>query len=185
MKKLITATLVCLTLLTASKTFAQPTPNISDTAKRPPLASPRDSIVTTTQGGVTITMTYGSPAIKGRTIGKNLDPMEDSVWRAGANEATTFEISKDAMIQGKKLPAGKYALFTKKHGDQWTLIFNKEWKTWGAYSYKQNMSKDALQVNVSSPMADDFYHERLKYVIDPNGIVYLFWGHMVVSFTVK
>ena len=185
MKKLIAATLVCFTLLTASQSDAQPTPNISDTAKRPPIASPRDSIVATTTNGITITITYGSPAIKGRTMGKELEPREDSVWRAGANEATTFEISKDAMIQGKKLPAGKYALFTKKHGSQWTIIFNKVWQTWGAYSYKENMSKDALQVMVSQTEADSFFNERLKYVIDPNGIVYLFWGHMVVPFTVK
>jgi hypothetical protein len=33
------------------------------------------------------------------------------VWRAGANEATTFETDKDITVQGKKLPAGKYSFF--------------------------------------------------------------------------
>ena len=185
MKKLIKTAMACFALCAAANTFAQPTPNISDTAKRPPLASPRDSIVATTAKGVTITLTYGSPAIKGRTMGKDLEPREDSVWRAGANEATTFAIDKDVMIQGKKLPAGRYALFAKKHGSEWTFIFNKVWQTWGAYSYKENMAQDALQVKVMQAKDGYFYNERLKYVIDPQGIVYLFWGNTVVDFTVK
>ncbi len=185
MKKLIMTAVTCLALCIALQSYAQPTPNISDTAKRPPLLSPRDSVVTTTSSGVTIKMTYGSPAIKGRTIGKNLDPMEDSVWRAGANEATTFEVDKDVTIEGKKLPAGKYALFTKRHGDSWTIIFNKVWNTWGAYDYKKNMAQDALQVNVTEPKGK-FYNERLKYIIDPDGgVVYLFWGTFLVAFSVK
>ncbi|MEJ7680991.1 MAG: DUF2911 domain-containing protein [Segetibacter sp.] len=183
MKKRIKAVITSIVLLSALQTFSQPTPNISDTAKRAPLASPRDSIATTTADGVTITITYGSPAIKGRTIGKELEPREDSIWRAGANEATTFEVSRDVTIEGKKLPAGKYALFTKKHGNTWTFIFNKTWQTWGAYSYKQNMAQDALQVTVKQMKGS--YNERLKYHIDPLGIVHLYWGNIVVGFTVK
>ena len=179
--------MACVALCTAITAVAQPTPNISDTAKRPPLASPRDSIVGTLMSGATITMTYGSPAIKGRTIGKNLDPYDDTVWRAGANEATTFAVNKDVTIEGKKLPAGRYALFAIKHGNDWTFIFNKMWNTWGAYSYKQNKAQDALQVNVTgSNSGGTYYNERLKYVINPEaGTVFLFWGNLVASFTIK
>ncbi len=183
MKKRLQAVMVSTVLLAALQTFSQPTPNISDTAKRPPLASPRDSIVATTASGITITMTYGSPAIKGRTMGKELEPKEDSIWRAGANEATTFEVSRDVMIEGKKLPAGRYALFTRKHGNTWTFIFNKVWQTWGAYSYRQNMSQDVLQVTAMQMKGS--YNERLKYHIDPLGIVRLYWGNIVTGFTVK
>ncbi len=177
--------MACIALCVAITAVAQPTPNISDTAKRPPIASPRDSIVATTTTGAVITMTYGSPAIKGRTVGKNLDPYDDTLWRAGANEATTFAVNKDVTIGGKKLPAGRYALFAIKHGNDWTFIFNKTWNTWGAYSYKQNKAQDVLQVKATGAAGDGYYNERLKYVIDPNGIVYLFWGNIVTSFTVK
>ncbi len=176
--------MACVALCTAITAVAQPTPNISDTAKRPPIASPRDSIVATTTKGVTITMTYGSPAIKGRTIGKNLDPTEDSVWRAGANEATTFAVDKDVTIEGKKLPAGRYALFAIKHGNEWTFIFNKVWNTWGAYSYKQNMAQDVIKIKVTQMNANT-YNERLKYLVSPEGKVHLFWGTMAVAFTVS
>src|SRR5205085_12150386 len=126
-----------------------------------------------------------SPAVKGRVIGKDLEPREDSVWRAGANEATTFAVNKEVTIEGKKLPAGRYALFTRKHGDEWTLIFNKVWNTWGAYSYKENMAQDALKVKVQQSPSNPnskYYNERLKYVIDPDGgNVFLMWGPAVVT----
>ena len=184
MKKLIVTAITCIALFSASQTFAQPTANISDTAKRAPLASPRDSVVATTSKGITITMTYGSPGIKGRTIGRGLDPTEDSVWRAGANEATTFEVNKDVTIEGKKLSAGKYALFARRHGSNWTFIFNKTWQTWGAYSYKENMAQDALQVTTMQSKGTS-YNERLKYVINSDGKVQLLWGNIDAAFTVK
>ncbi|MCJ7932495.1 MAG: DUF2911 domain-containing protein [Chryseobacterium sp.] len=58
----------------------------------------------------TITIAYSSPSVKGRTIWGGLEAY-DKVWRAGANEATTFETDKDITVQGKKLPAGKYSFF--------------------------------------------------------------------------
>jgi outer membrane protein assembly factor BamB len=63
--------------------------------------------------------------------------MEGKVWRTGANEATTFEVSKAVKVAGKDLAAGKYALFTIVNGDEWTFIFNKTWSQWGAFSYKE------------------------------------------------
>ena len=110
--------------------------------------------------------------------------MEDSIWRAGANEATTFEVSKNVMISGKKLSAGKYALFTKKHGGRWTFIFNKEWRTWGAYSYMENKTKDALQISAMQANGK-MYNERLKFVVSGEGKVQLLWGNMNVAFMVK
>ncbi|MFZ5978058.1 DUF2911 domain-containing protein [Hydrotalea sp. AMD] len=52
---------------------------------------------------------YSQPAVKGRTIGKNIAPF-GAIWRTGANEATVFQVNKDVMIDGKALKAGKYSL---------------------------------------------------------------------------
>lgn len=181
MKKLF----VLFAIAASVSVYAQPTGSLSVHPKdAKPIASPKDSLVATLQNGATITMTYGMPGVWGRTVGKDLDPKEDSVWRAGANEATMFAVDRDVMIEGQKLPAGKYALFTIKHGNEWTFIFNKVWNTWGAYSYKQNMGQDALKVKVQQ-MDGQYYNERLKYVIAPTGEVYLMWGPIVVSFKVS
>src|SRR5690554_5940773 len=63
-----------------------------------------------TVGDAKITINYSSPAVKGRTIWGDLVPMGE-VWRAGANEATTFTTTKDIMVEGKTLPAGTYSFF--------------------------------------------------------------------------
>ena len=82
----------------------------SDKSKRP---SPPAS-VTQKVGAATITINYSQPSLKGRTIGKDLEPKEGQVWRTGANEATVFETDKDILVEEQSLPAGKYALFTLK-----------------------------------------------------------------------
>src|SRR5215510_14900339 len=98
--------------------------------------SPPDSLSVTLKNGALLNINYSQPSVKGRTIGKDLEPMEGKVWRTGANEATVFEITKDVKIEGKDLPAGKYGLFTIMNGDTWTIIFNKTWSQWGAFNYK-------------------------------------------------
>ncbi len=118
-----------------------------------------------TVAGAKITINYSSPAVKGRTIWGDLVPL-GQVWRAGANDATTFETSKDIKIQGKTLPAGKYSFFIIPDQDQSIMIFNKVAKQWGAYSYDQ--SQDALRVSVPSQQTSSF-EERLVYEVTSKG----------------
>lgn len=68
------------------------------------------------------------------------------------------------------------------NGDDYTLIFNKTSKQWGAYSYKQ--ADDALRVNVK-PGKSDSSVEKLNYTISKAGVVSLTWGTLKVDFTVK
>ena len=58
-----------------------------DKSKRP---SPPATATQKIASGATISIDYSQPAVKGRTIGKDLEPMEGKVWRTGANEATVF-----------------------------------------------------------------------------------------------
>lgn len=150
-----------------------------DKAKRP---SPPATVKETLASGAEITINYSQPSVKGRTIGKDLEPMDGQVWRAGANEATTVEFSKDVTIEGKKLPAGKYSFFTLSNGDKWTLIFNKTLGQWGAYKYNQN--DDVLRVDVKSKKAAKFA-EKLTYTVSKDGLVTLNWGDIETSFKVK
>jgi len=150
-----------------------------DKSKRP---SPPAVAKETIKSGAVISIDYSQPSVKGRTIGKDLEPMEGKVWRAGANEATVFEVSKDVKVEDQALPAGKYALFTIMNGDEWTIIFSKTWKQWGAFSYKE--ADDALRVKVKAEKAKTFA-EKLSYAIDKSGKVSLMWGDKQVEFKVK
>jgi hypothetical protein len=151
----------------------------ADKSKRP---SPPAMAKETIKSGAVISIDYSQPSVKGRTIGKDLEPMEGKVWRAGANEATVFEVSKDVKVEDKALPAGKYGLFTIMNGDEWTIIFSKTWNQWGAFTYKD--ADDALRVKVKAGKTKDFA-EKLTYTIDKSGKVSLMWGDKQVEFKVK
>ena len=119
--------------------------------------------------------------VKNRTIGKDLEPKEGQVWRTGANEATVFETDKAVKINGKELPAGKYALFTISGKENWTIIFNKTWKQWGAYDYKQ--ADDALRIDAKTARSETFA-EVMTFSIDKSGQVTLLWGDNKIVFKV-
>ncbi|MDB0011133.1 DUF2911 domain-containing protein, partial [Flavobacteriales bacterium] len=95
-------------------------------------ASPKEN-VTGKINTATISIDYGSPSVKGRKIWGALVPF-DKIWRAGANEATTFLTDKDIIVEGEKLPAGKYSLFIIPNEKKCIIIFNKKAKQWGAYN---------------------------------------------------
>lgn len=127
-----------------------------------------------------ITINYSSPSVKGREIWGGLVPY-GKIWRAGANDATTFETDKDLVIEGKTLPAGKYSFFVIPNKDSATIIFNKDAKQWGAYKYKE--SKDQLRVNVT-PKKSSKMNERLVYTINKNNVT-LSWENWDIPIMVK
>jgi hypothetical protein len=174
MKKLFTLALVAIGLVTSVAVRAQD----EDKSKRP---SPPAKVTETITGGTTITIDYSQPTVKGRTIGKEIAPYGE-VWRTGANEATTFEVSKDVKINGQALSAGKYALFTIPNEKEWVIIFNKVPNQWGAYKYDQ--AQDALRVKVKPGKAKSFT-ERMTFTISKAGKVSLMWGNVQVDFNVQ
>lgn len=147
-------------------------------------AKPKASPAATATGkvkGATITINYSSPAVKGRKIWGGLEAY-DKVWRAGANDATTFETDKDIKVEGKTLAAGKYSFFLiPRESGTWTAIFNKEPKQWGAYKYEE--AKDALRVDVKVKTLAET-QERLVYKINSNGFV-LEWDKVAIPVSIK
>ena len=142
-------------------------------------ASPA-AIATGKINGATISINYSSPSVKGRVIWGELVPF-DKVWRAGANDATTFETDKDLTIEGSKLPAGKYSFFVIPNKKECIIIFNKEAKQWGAYKYDEK--QDQLRVTVKQQLSDT-NTESLTYSINKNSVV-LSWEKWNIPFSVK
>jgi tetratricopeptide (TPR) repeat protein len=121
-----------------------------------------------------IAIHYSAPGVKGREgkiYGTTVVPYGYEVlgfgssvpspWRAGADEATTMSFSTDVSINGKKLPAGKYAFFIEVHEDSSVLIFNKNTKEWGSYFYRKEM--DVLHVSTVQKKNLSNLQERLVY----------------------
>ncbi|WP_310560623.1 DUF2911 domain-containing protein [Flavobacterium sp.] len=130
--------------------------------------------------GASITINYSSPSVKGREIWGKLVPF-NKVWRAGANDATTFETDKDLTIEGSKLPSGKYSFFVIPNEKECIIIFNKEAKQWGAYKYKEK--DDQIRVTVKQ-QPTDLSAESLIYTIKENSIV-LSWEKWSIPISVK
>ncbi len=80
--------------------------------------------------GKKITVEYSSPRMKGRKIYGSLVPFGE-VWRAGANEATTFVTDTNLEVGGKAVAAGNYTLFVIPDEHKWTLIVSNKTGEWG------------------------------------------------------
>lgn len=182
-------------------------------AQAPAVRLPRPSqkaSVMQTVGVTDITITYSRPGVKGRKIwgdapadaapANSAATLDDAsrrakdapivpyghVWRTGANEATTFSVSDDVLIQGQKLPAGNYSLHTIPGKDEWTIIFNSVADQWGSFNYDEK--KDVLRVKAKPQLVKD-NQEWLEYsfpVVTPNSAeVLIRWEKVAVPFTVE
>ncbi len=130
--------------------------------------------------GLFTTLNVSAQQDKSKRVSPPLAPA-GKVWRTGANEATVFETSKDVSIEGQKLPAGKYSIYSIPGEKEWTMIFNKTWKQWGTV-YKE--SEDALRINVK-PKKSKQFAEMMTFEIAKNGKVSLMWADTQIDFKVQ
>lgn len=145
-KRIISLTLLLLVLTTLA--CAQ------DKNKRP---SPPAQAQCKLSDGKTITVDYSSPRAKGRKIFGELVPY-GQVWRAGANEATTFVTEVNLTVGGKSVPAGSYTIFTVPNADQWMLIVSKKTGEWGTpYKYESDeLLRTGMKVAKTSAPVENF-----------------------------
>jgi hypothetical protein len=131
-----------------------------------------------------VTISYHRPLVNGRKIWGGLVPF-GQVWRAGANENTTFDVTDPITVEGQALPKGIYGLHLIPIQDSCTVIFSKTYTGWGSYSYKQE--EDALRVNVKPRSLND-NEEALEYEFEdlqPNSAtVTLKWEKLAIPFKI-
>jgi len=135
-------------------------------------------------GTAKVTVTYSRPAVKGREIWGALVPW-GQVWRLGANDATTLEISEDAKVAGRDLKAGADALFAIPAKGKWTIVVNAQAKQWGAYF--RDAKKDVFSFDMT-PTAGP-HTEWLEFRLHPESAkslrVEMAWEKLRVSFPVE
>jgi hypothetical protein len=185
--------LSCVSVATAQVVLPRPSQNAS---------------VKQTLGVTDITINYSRPGVKGRKIWGDPTPeqaktpgektLDDDnrpkdavivpnghVWRAGANEATTFIITDDVLVNGQKLAAGSYSLHAIPNKDEWTLVFNGTANQWGSFDY--DSAKDTLRIKAKPEWVND-NQEWLEYSFEPvadnSAQVNLRWEKVRVPFTV-
>jgi tetratricopeptide (TPR) repeat protein len=143
----------------------------------------------------TIEINYSRPGVKDRVVYGELVPYglssnafgngKPMPWRAGANENTTISISHDSEIDGNPLPAGIYSLHIIVQEEEWTLIFNKDYQSWGSFFYEE--SNDVLRIKVKPEKAPSM--EWLLYgfenITTNSTDVFMHWGELKVSFEIE
>lgn len=169
-KPILTFALLALFTLSFLPTFAQ---------LSLPEASP-DASIRQKLGFTNIKIDYFRPGAKGRKVFGGLVPY-DKLWRTGASDATTISFSDPITIEGHKVPAGKYSLFSIPGEKEWTIILNKDSAMHGSSGYDEQ--KDLLRFQVTSEAAPRFYE---SFTIEVNDIIkntaqlYLIWENTQV-----
>ena len=107
--------------------------------------------------GKAVNIDYSSPRAKGRKIFGGLVPY-GQIWRAGANEATTFTTSSDITVGGTAVPAGKYTIFAVPDESKWALVISKKTGEWGtAYPGPDNyLARIDMKVSKTSAPVENF-----------------------------
>lgn len=75
-------------------------------------------------GATEIAVVYNRPSVRGRRLYGGLVPY-DSMWNPGADEATRIELSRDVLVEGRRLPAGRYSVWAIPRPDEWTVVFSR------------------------------------------------------------
>ena len=91
-----------------------------------------------------IAITYGQPHARGRKVEGGLIPL-DTVWRFGANMATTLHTDLDITLGDLNLPRGDYSLFILYARSGYSLIVNRGSGQWGTdYDASKDIGRVAL-----------------------------------------
>ncbi len=108
-------------------------------------ASPHETAAATVHGAK-ISVTYGRPYVKGRTIFGDLVPY-GKIWRTGADEATILETDTTLAFGSVTVAPGKYSLYTIPGEKEWTLVINKQVGQWGTrYDEAQDLGRVPMTV---------------------------------------
>ena len=116
--------------------------------------SPHETVEWTV-GGAKITITYGRPFLKARSL-DTLTPA-GKIWRTGADAATTLTTDKGLMFGSLMVPAGTYTLYTVPGPTTWKLVVSKQTGQWGTeYSEDKDLGRADLKVEKLPKPADQF-----------------------------
>jgi Protein of unknown function (DUF2911) len=173
MKKIFLTTflLISISYLTHAQNFRKPDKSPMDMAYFP------DHFAHDRKDGdkAIIRVTYSRPAKNDREVFGKLVPY-DKVWRTGANESTEIKFYQDVDLNGKKVKAGTYALFTIPGEKEWAIILNSDLDFWGAYKY--NEKNDVLRVTAPvTSLAEslDSFSIQFESKGDKKGVMKLGW----------
>jgi hypothetical protein len=123
-----------------------------------------------TSAGMTVTVTYNRPSVRGRLIfGPEdqgaLQPFGE-YWRLGANEATEISFNRDILFHGVPVKAGTYRMYAIPGADVFEVVLNTEVGKSGAN--QPDEEKDVARTKVPAQRTAAIV-EQLTISLAPSG----------------
>src|SRR5215471_7374352 len=141
-----------------------------------------------TIGGKVVTIKYSAPSVRGRKIfgGAGALQPDNSVWRAGANNATALHTDGDIMIGNLSVPAGDYTLYVYLDPKGWQLVVSKQTGQWGINRDGSTTLDDTKAIgrtpmNMSKPPALVETYKMTLAGEGKKGTLTLEWENVVAS----
>jgi tetratricopeptide (TPR) repeat protein len=159
------------------------------TLKAQTLKTPTPSPMQTIKQSFALTdigIEYYRPSAKGRTVFGDLVPF-GKIWRTGANGATKLTFGEDVTIEGNKVPAGTYALYTIPNKDKWEILFYKDLKLGGNvndYNKENELFRISSNVVKMSDKVETFTI-NVSDINPSNCKIEITWENTKVSFSVN
>jgi hypothetical protein len=133
---------------------------------------------------------YGQPHARGRAVEGALMADLDTIWRLGANEATSLTTDVDLVLGNLTVPKGEYTLYTRtSRTGEWMLIVSKKTRQWGTdYDSAMDLGRVPLR---SRPLATPIESLSIWLIPAaeraPNGELRFAWGtrEFTVNWSVK
>jgi hypothetical protein len=143
--------------------------------------SAREDVRASFGPGGMVVIDYGRPSVRERTVwGGTLVPF-DSVWRAGANDATHLFTTRPLTMGTLTLAPGMYSLWVQHTRSGTFLIVNKQTGQWGTqYDASQDLGKVALQMSPTPSHVEEFTI-AVKALGATRGVIELSWGSQTGS----
>ncbi|HXL34930.1 MAG TPA: DUF2911 domain-containing protein [Gemmatimonadales bacterium] len=148
--------------------------------------APMSQHATVTQlvGTAQVTIVYNRPSARGRTLfGRGGVVPWGKVWCPGADTATTIALSRDMVVGGQPLAAGKYSIWAIPGSDEWTLIFSRAADVF--HIPYPGESQDALRLKVKPQAGGGPFMESLAFYFPAadrdRALLNLHWGETIVQ----
>lgn len=131
-------------------------------------------------GDIKVKVEFSSPAVRDREIfgtGSDFLVEFNELWRTGANDASFITVEDFLFIDTTRLDSGSYSIFTIPNDTEWLVIFNKEWKQWGSYNYKDSLDILRMKVPVKRLIQPE---ERMRFFFQNDSLKFewdnVSWG---------
>ncbi len=133
-----------------------------------------------------IVLEFSRPSVKGRELFVDVEKF-GRIWRTGANAATTISFSDDVKIEGKEVPAGKYAIYSIPGKTDWTVMLYKD-LTLGGRVGDYDESQELARFNVKAKKVQhpqETFFIGIDNIRHDGAVIALQWGSYHVPLTLS